>query len=186
MGLDPKIREILVNDLDIIINSAASVAFTDPLHDALKTNYYGIVKILDLALACKHLEVLSHISTAFTGANQPEFTTVEEIVTKDLCPDDWELQIKNIMSMSRADVARLEKQLTNGFPNTYTYTKNLAERHLERYGAPKLKVVITRPSIILSCTKEPFVGWIENLSAGAVVAFPFLMGMAKSLFMPHK
>jgi len=186
LGLKPEIRQLLIDDLDIIINSAASVAFTNPLHEALQINYYGAVKILDLALECKHLECLSHISTAYVGINHEKHSVVEEIVSKDNSSDDWEVQIKNIMSLNREECSRLETQLTNGYPNTYTYTKNLAERHLLRYGSPKLKVVISRPSIIIHCSQEPFQGWIENLSAAAGVAFPFMMGMARSLFLPEK
>ena len=43
LGLEPKIKQELIEDLDIIINSAASVYFTDPLMDLLKTNYVGTV-----------------------------------------------------------------------------------------------------------------------------------------------
>lgn len=186
LGLKPEIRQLLIEDLDIIINSAASVSFNNPLHEALQINYYGAVKILDLALECKHLECLSHISTAYVGINQAEQAEVMEVVSKDQNSDDWEVQLKNIMSLNREECSRLEKQLTNGYPNTYTYTKNLAERHLLRYGGDRLKVVISRPSIIIHCSQEPFVGWIENLSAAAGVAFPFMMGMARSLFLPEK
>lgn len=55
LGIDPIVRKEIINDLDIIINSAASINFREHLLDALKTNYYGAVRILELAHECKHL-----------------------------------------------------------------------------------------------------------------------------------
>jgi len=49
LGMDPVQREMIVEDLDILINSAASIYFNDPLMELLKTNYYGVVRILELA-----------------------------------------------------------------------------------------------------------------------------------------
>ena len=55
LGISPKDRRILVDNLDIIINSAASVNFDDPLQDAIKINYNGCQRILELAKECKNL-----------------------------------------------------------------------------------------------------------------------------------
>ena len=63
--MDPKVRAEIVEDLDILINSAASIYFNDPLIELLKTNYYGAVRVCDLANECKRLQVFSHVSTAF-------------------------------------------------------------------------------------------------------------------------
>ena len=63
------------------------------------------------------------------------------------------------------------------------YVKNLAERHLERYGK-KHKIVINRPSMIVHCSKEPFVGWTDTVSACGIVAFPLWMGMMQSIYLP--
>jgi fatty acyl-CoA reductase len=55
LGMDLKVRQEIIEDLDIIINSAASINFRDPLLESLKTNYYGAVRILELAHQCKKL-----------------------------------------------------------------------------------------------------------------------------------
>ena len=65
MGLSPETRATLVNDVHIILNSAASIDFEEPLHDALQINYFGAIRILDLAHECKNLIALHHVSTAF-------------------------------------------------------------------------------------------------------------------------
>jgi nucleoside-diphosphate-sugar epimerase len=51
------------------MNCAASVNFDDPLLDALNINYFGTLRILDLAKQCK-IENFTHVSTAYVNANQ--------------------------------------------------------------------------------------------------------------------
>ena len=41
LGLSDADREIIADQVDVIINSAASVNFDDPLHEALQINYFG-------------------------------------------------------------------------------------------------------------------------------------------------
>ena len=41
LGISPEDRKILTDNLHVIINSAASVNFDDPLQEAIKINYYG-------------------------------------------------------------------------------------------------------------------------------------------------
>lgn len=54
-------------------------------------------------------------------------------------------------------------QLLGNRPNTYTFTKALAENLLvdEAGGLP---VAIVRPSIVTAAWKEPFPGWIDNVN----------------------
>lgn len=49
LGLSQEHREMLLNEVDVIINNAASVNFDDPLLDALNINYFGCMRILQLA-----------------------------------------------------------------------------------------------------------------------------------------
>ena len=48
-------------------------------------------------------------------------------------------------------------------PNTYTYTKALAEQLLERE-CGDIPLAIVRPSIVTAALKEPLPGWIDNLN----------------------
>ncbi len=85
--------------------------------------------------------------------------------------------------MDREEVKKNEEALIYGYHNTYTYTKNLAERHYERYRG-NIPVVINRPSGIIHCTAEPVPGWIDTVSAVGVAAYPLGMGFARSIFVP--
>lgn len=57
------------------------------------------------------------------------------------------------------------KQILGPWPNTYTYTKSMAERTLRKTKPAHLPCCILRPSIIASAEKEPFAGWTDTLSA---------------------
>jgi alcohol-forming fatty acyl-CoA reductase len=48
LGLSAEHKEILLNEVEIVINNAASVNFDDPLLDALNINYFGCMRILDI------------------------------------------------------------------------------------------------------------------------------------------
>lgn len=53
-------------------------------------------------------------------------------------------------------------RLIGNWPNTYTYTKALAEDVVRRNSAG-IPVGVFRPAIVTSSAKEPLVGWIDNL-----------------------
>lgn len=66
-------RKQITEDLQIVINCAASVNFDDPLPDALQINYFGCLRMLELAKECKNIEVFEHVSTAYVNSNRSGF-----------------------------------------------------------------------------------------------------------------
>lgn len=70
------------------------------------------------------------------------------------------------------------KSIIGNYPNTYTYTKAMAERTFQKnYG--KLKCAIVRPSIIMSSYKEPLPGWTDTISAGGGITVGVSIGMMR-------
>jgi long-chain acyl-CoA synthetase len=57
-----------------------------------------------------------------------------------------------------------------GWPNTYTFTKSLAESLLRRRAAD-LPVAIVRPSIVETSTREPIRGWNEGVNTSAPLSY---------------
>jgi thioester reductase-like protein len=53
LGISIDDRQRIVNEVDLIINCAASVNFDDPLLDAIQINYFGCYRMLELAKECK-------------------------------------------------------------------------------------------------------------------------------------
>jgi thioester reductase-like protein len=57
-----------------------------------------------------------------------------------------------------------------GWPNTYTYTKSMAESLLEKR-SERLRFSILRPSIVESSLEFPFPGWNESFNGTAPLAY---------------
>jgi len=69
-----------------------------------------------------------------------------------------------------------EKELIGTYPNTYTYTKSMAERSMKtRLG--NLRCAIVRPSIIICANHEPVPGWIDTLAAAGGMVFSITSGL---------
>ena len=57
----------------------------------------------------------------------------------------------------------LFKRLVGKCPNTYAYTKAIAEQLLrEEHG--DIPLAIVRPSTVTAAFKEPLPGWIDNIN----------------------
>ena len=93
LGLSPNDREVLVNEVNIIINSAASVNFDDPLQEALQINYFGCQRMLELAKECTSLDVFTHVSTAYVNCDRTGY--IDELVYNDT--DNIDQIVGNIM-----------------------------------------------------------------------------------------
>ncbi|MGB9233782.1 MAG: SDR family oxidoreductase, partial [Terriglobales bacterium] len=62
-----------------------------------------------------------------------------------------------------------------GWPNTYTYTKSLAESLIAKHGEG-LPIAIVRPAIVETSVTKPFRGWNEGINTSA--ALSYLLGTA--------
>lgn len=57
-----------------------------------------------------------------------------------------------------------------GWPNTYTFTKSLAESMIATRGAG-LPVAVVRPSIVETSVEKPFAGWNEGINTSAALSY---------------
>lgn len=89
---------------------------------------------------------------------------------------DPEELVNAIINMGPQKVQEQEKELIGKWPNTYTFTKSMAERTLKKHRG-NLKVAIVRPSIIVSCYDEPCRGWSDSLAAAGGITFASQMGL---------
>jgi fatty acyl-CoA reductase len=164
LALNPADRATLLS-AHIVISVAASVDFNARLDDAIKTNILGVMALLALAQSAPGLVSFTHVSTCYVNSNLPEGPVAERIYSSSRHP---EAELSGLLDLPLEDLVRDTPVLTHGFPNTYTYTKNLCERLLEsRRGTLSLSIV--RPSIISASYREPFVGWLDSVVAvGAI------------------
>jgi long-chain acyl-CoA synthetase len=57
-----------------------------------------------------------------------------------------------------------------GWPNTYTFTKSVAESLIVKLGAD-LPIAVVRPSIVETSTHDPFEGWNEGVNTSAPISY---------------
>ncbi|KPP60274.1 hypothetical protein Z043_121737, partial [Scleropages formosus] len=151
-------QQTLVDCINIVFHCAATIRFNEPLKDAMQLNVLATQKIMALAHRMKHLEVFIHVSTAYANCDR---SVIEEVVYPP--PVDYKKLIDALEWMDDKLVNLITPKLIGDRPNTYTYTKALAE-YLVQQECGSLNVAIIRPSIVGASWKEPFPGWIDNFN----------------------
>uniref|UniRef100_A0ACD5XYF2 Uncharacterized protein n=1 Tax=Avena sativa TaxID=4498 RepID=A0ACD5XYF2_AVESA len=192
------LRELRVaEELNVIVNGAATTNFYERYDVALDVNVAGVRHMCEFARRCPNLEVLLHVSTAYvTGERQGlvqerPFRAGETLKDGTHLDIDTEVKLaKDLKKQLEADgdlspkeerKAMKELGLTRarhfGWPNTYVFTKSMGEMMLGRMlgGVGDVPVVIVRPSIITSVQSDPLPGWIE----GTRTIDAILIGYAK-------
>ena len=121
LGLDPDVREALVEEIDEVVHCAASVSFDLPLERAREINVAGARRVARLAADAADrggLRRLVHVSTAYVAGRHPGRFAEDDL-----------------------DVGQ-------DFRNTYEQTKAEAEASV-REEAAGLPLVVVRPSIVV-------------------------------------
>ncbi|KAM3869779.1 fatty acyl-CoA reductase 1 [Diretmus argenteus] len=158
MNLSKEDRGTLAEHVNIVFHCAATIRFNEPLKDAMQLNVLATQKMVALAHRIKHLEVFIHVSTAYANCDRE---LIEEVIYPP--PVDYRKLIDTLEWMDEKLVSVMTPKLIGERPNTYTYTKALAE-YLVQQEAGNLNVAIVRPSIVGASWKEPFPGWIDNFN----------------------
>ncbi|KAH8368975.1 hypothetical protein KR200_001177 [Drosophila serrata] len=181
LGISIKDRQLLASEVQIFIHGAATVRFNEPLSIALSINTRATKLMLQLAKEMKHLEAFLHISSAFS--NCPVFHIEERFY-----PELLSLDSEKILAMSEMVgpkmIDNMSSVLVGTFPNTYTYTKALAEDVILRE-AGDLPLSVIRPAIIVASYKEPVCGWIDNLYGPITLIYGVAHGVVR-LFICNK
>lgn len=72
LGLSPEDRNTLVQRVNIVFHSAATVRFDEPLKVAVNLNTKGTDLVIELCRNMKNLVSVIHVSTAYSNANRQE------------------------------------------------------------------------------------------------------------------
>lgn len=149
---------VKMENVSVIFHSAASVRFDDALKSAILLNTRGTVEVMRFAELLKGIRVVLHVSTTYCN---PDKKVVEEMIYP--ANGDWQAAIQIAEKHDEETLNALTAKYTNGAPNTYTFTKGLAEQVVKDF-SDRLPVVIYRPSIVVSSLDEPMPGWIDNFN----------------------
>jgi alcohol-forming fatty acyl-CoA reductase len=176
LGISLEDEETLIKNVNIIIHSAATVRFDEPLKIAFQMNVDGVRKIISLAKKIKNLNVFVHVSTAFANCDR---TSIEEVTYKPKLKVDF-LQ-ESLEWLDDDLVNKLTPKILDGKPNTYTFTKAIAESIIMEH-KNDLPLVIVRPSIVAASAEEPFPGWIDNINGVTGIILASGKGVLRTMF----
>lgn len=158
LGISTADEDHLVATINVIFHCAATIRFNEPLKHALQLNVVATQQLLALAQRMKHLEVFLHTSTAYANCNR---RSIDEVVYPP--PVDPYKLLDAVQWMDDGMVRDITARLIGDRPNTYTFTKALAECMVQQESS-KINVAIVRPSIVGASWQEPFPGWIDNFN----------------------
>ena len=186
----------LASNIDVIINSAASVDFREPLDQALHINTLSLNNIVELSKAGGGIPVVQ-ISTCYVhGLNEGDIyeetlapfrgniprnakgqylvegliSRLQDKITQTVVPTEN----NNARKKALVDLG-IEQAKRYGWNDTYTFTKWLGEQLLiEKLDGEALAIV--RPSIIESTLLSPVPGWIEGIKVADAIVFAYARG----------
>ncbi|CAH1642238.1 unnamed protein product [Spodoptera littoralis] len=176
LGISEEDRALIVNRVNIVYHVAASVRFDDPLEYAVRMNLRGTKEMVELAADIRNLNVFVHVSTSYANTNRE---TLEEVVYPPHA--DWRETLNICETIDSHTLKVLTPKYLGELPNTYTFSKQLAENVIAEYKGI-LPVVIIRPSIVISSVEEPVPGWIENFNGPAALLVACGKGILRSMY----
>nr|XP_025669766.1 probable fatty acyl-CoA reductase 5 [Arachis hypogaea] len=192
------VKEML-EEIEIIVHSAATVTFDERYDIAMGTNTMGAYNAINFAKMCPRIEVFLFVSTAYVCGNK----------AKGLIPEEPFRMGQTIKTSSKLDIS-LEKQLIeeklsdiqtrnanektitsmmkelgttranlHGWQDTYAFTKAMGEMVVTSTKG-NIPLIITRPTAIIGTHSEPFEGWIEGVRTIDFVFVEYFKGAITS------
>uniref|UniRef100_A0A2H1W7P9 Fatty acyl-CoA reductase n=1 Tax=Spodoptera frugiperda TaxID=7108 RepID=A0A2H1W7P9_SPOFR len=176
LGISEEDRALIVNRVNIVYHVAASVRFDDTLEYAIRMNLRGTKEMVELAADIRNLDVFIHVSTSYSNTNRE---TLEEIIYPPHA--DWRETLEICETIDPHTLKVLTPKFLGELPNTYTFSKQLAENVVAEYKGI-LPVVIIRPSIVISSVEEPVSGWVENFNGPVGLMLGCGKGILRSMY----
>ncbi len=146
------------------------------IHERLIPNYTPIGLVdFDAEEEYRKLHVLADQIEAESRSERITEILHQQLLSRgrNIAPSELETQLRKQQQrwvrneLTEAGMARAREL---GWPNTYTFTKSLAESLLERRGGG-LPMAIVRPSIVETSTHDPFKGWNEGVNTSAPMSY---------------
>ncbi|XP_052228168.1 fatty acyl-CoA reductase 1-like isoform X2 [Dreissena polymorpha] len=158
LGLDQGDHDLLTKEVSVVFHSAATIKFDEEMKLSVDMNIGGVHSMLEFCKTLPKLVSFVHISTAYANCDRNKID--EEVYEPPLKPR----QLLDACSWMDAETLNtLTPQIIGSRPNTYTYTKSVAE-FLIKEEAGSLPVAIFRPSIVGATYVEPVRGWVDNVN----------------------
>ncbi|XP_022224530.2 putative fatty acyl-CoA reductase CG5065 isoform X1 [Drosophila obscura] len=175
LGLSGESLKHVTENTNIVFHMAATLKLEGNLRDAIDMNLVGTKRALAVAKEMKHLEAFIHLSTAFCNCDQE--VMYEKVYEFPHKPEDL-IRMAEWMDVKTLDT--ITPDLLKPHPNTYTYSKRLAEI-LVRDHYESMPVIIARPSIVTPALAEPLQGWVDNMNGPTGVLIGAGKGVIRSM-----
>uniref|UniRef100_A0A8C1J0I1 Fatty acyl-CoA reductase n=1 Tax=Cyprinus carpio TaxID=7962 RepID=A0A8C1J0I1_CYPCA len=175
LAISPEDVQTLTSCINIVFHCAATIRFDEPLKHALQLNVIATQQLLSLAQQMQHLQAFIHISTAYANCNRRH---IDEVIYP--LPVEPKKLIDSLEWMDDSIIRDITPHLIGDRPNTYTYTKALAECVVQQESG-KLNIGIIRPSIVGASWQEPFPGWIDNFNGPSGVFIAAGKGILRTM-----
>ncbi|CAH2986503.1 unnamed protein product [Chilo suppressalis] len=172
LGLNEKSIADLQN-VSVVFHLAASVKMDEELEVAVKVNTLAAMCLLDICDRLPKMAAFIHVSTAYCHA---ERALIEETVYP--LPIDLDTVIQESLHGGRRTKDEL-KRFISPKPNTYTFTKTLAETVMKMHGNRGYPVAIFRPTIVMSSLRAPRAGWVWGARGPGGVALAVSRGVQR-------
>nr|CAD7396383.1 unnamed protein product [Timema poppensis] len=157
LGLSETDRLKLVDQVNIVFHGAATVRFDERIDVAVGINATGTKNMLELARNMIGLKAFIHVSTAYAHCT---LSCIEEKFYPS--PHSFDQLMATIQNLTDQELEKIMPELLNNIPNTYVYTKAIAESIIKEE-AGNLPIGVFRPAIVIGTRSEPLPGWIDNV-----------------------
>ncbi|KAJ0175832.1 hypothetical protein K1T71_008991 [Dendrolimus kikuchii] len=179
LGINSRDVQILIDKVSVFIHSAATVKFNEVLSMTLKVNVDGTKEALNLAQRMKNMQLFVYVSTAYSHTQEPVLKEIAYPPPVQL-KEEYEFAMQHYMQHHE----EVENDLTTflrGHPNTYTFTKALAENYVIQ-NHRDVPVIIVRPSIVSASFNEPVAGWVDNWYGATAILSGIVKGLIRVLY----
>lgn len=175
-GISEENLEKLKNEVSFVFHLAATVKFDDSLDVAIQTNLIATKMLVEISQKFKHLEAFVYVSTAFSNVH---IKIINEVIHES--DFSWREAIQAVDSLDKEKLKKLLERSQKHFPNTYTYSKHLAEKFINEKSS-EIPAIILRPSIVIPNVKDPFPGWIDFRGTCMGLQIGIFLGVMKSFY----
>jgi len=199
-GLDSDTFASTAKQLNLIINSAASVNFREAMDQALEINTLCLNNIIALANYSGQQDSVTpvvQVSTCYvnglnTGVMREEIAAPASGLIDAIDHDTY--AIKPLIKQLQQKIERIRERFPNkakqeqkliefgiqqsrhfGWNDTYTFSKWMGEQLLIQ-GLGKNNLTLLRPSIIESTISSPVPGWVEGVKVADALIYAYAKG----------
>ncbi|KAI5705817.1 hypothetical protein M8J75_002055 [Diaphorina citri] len=168
----------LTSNINIIFHCAATLRFDEELKIAIRTNICATQTVVKLAKQCPHLRLFMYVSTAFSNAY---LKTIDEKIYSPPTHYSYLISLTQLGDDEKHTFESAVKSLAKENVNTYALSKCAAEQMIHEE-AKDIPVGIFRPSCVLSTSKGPTPGWIDNYYGPTGLISAGLAGIIRSIY----